>query len=167
MGRELILASGSRWRLQMLAGAGVRARGIASLVDEDLTVDSDPVRLSMDLALAKAEAVHQDHPAAWVLGADQVACDDTERSRIWGKPEDPEDHFRRLWAMRGRTHVLVTGWALLGRRYRRGERLRCGLHGRGTGGLPVRTHRRRLVQRAGATTAGRDGRASEPGMEVR
>ena len=111
--RELILASGSRWRLQMLMDAGVRVRGVPSHVPEDLTANSDPVRLARDLALAKARSVAGRFPEAWVLGADQVACDAEERSEIWGKPTDEADHFDRLCAMRGRAHVLVTALSLI------------------------------------------------------
>jgi septum formation protein len=110
---ELILASTSVWRRQMLAAVGVRARAVAPGVREDLTVDGNPVKLACALASAKAKAVQRRHPNAWVLGADQVACDALDRSEIWGKPLDPTDHLARLMAMRGQTHLLITGWTLL------------------------------------------------------
>ena len=97
----------------MLAAVGVRARAVASGVTEELRDEVDPVRLARRLALAKAKAVQGRHPEAWVLGADQVACDAQDRCEIWGKPLDPADHLARLQRMRGRTHVLITGWSLL------------------------------------------------------
>lgn len=116
---ELILASTSSWRRQMLADAGVFARGVASGVDEDHRGVTDPVVLSTMLAERKAAAVADRFPDAWVLGADQVVCDGRDRTRIWGKPKDPRDHLESLRSMRGRSHFLVTGWVLLGPGLRR------------------------------------------------
>jgi septum formation protein len=112
---DLILASGSTWRQQMLAGVGIRASCVPSGVDEDPGGITDPVELARTLAARKAQSVLDRHPQAWVLGADQVACDAVEREQIWGKPLDPADHLARLTQMRGRTHLLITGWVLMGR----------------------------------------------------
>lgn len=111
---ELILASTSEWRRAMLADVGLSARGVAPEVEESLDGANDPVSVATGLARQKAEAVSARYPEAWVLGADQVVCDAVRRTEIWGKPVDAEDHLRRLKGMRGRSHVLVTGWALLG-----------------------------------------------------
>lgn len=111
---DLILASTSPWRRQMLHAAGLPARGEAPGVDEDPRGETDPVRLAVGLAGRKARAVAARWPEAWVLGADQVVCDAVARDQIWGKPRDPADHLARLRSMRGRSHVLITGWALVG-----------------------------------------------------
>lgn len=111
---ELILASTSPFRQRMLRDAGLRVRAVAPGVDEDPRGETDPVALVRALAVRKARAVSRTLPEAWVLGADQVAYDPGAGSRPIGKPADPADHLRQLRAMRGRSHVLVTGFALLG-----------------------------------------------------
>ena len=108
---ELILASTSPWRRQMLESAGLSVRAISPGVDERAIVDDDPGSLARRLAHMKAVAVARQFPAAVVLGADQVVSDGRE---IWGKPLDATDHLARLRSMRGEVHDLITGFALLG-----------------------------------------------------
>lgn len=108
--RELLLASTSPWRRQMLCDVGVVARGVAPGVTEESDL-SEPTLRAVELACRKARAVYAKNPGTLVLGADQVVTDGRE---IWGKPTDPDDHFARLVQMRGRIHRLVTGYALIG-----------------------------------------------------
>lgn len=107
---DLILASTSRWRLKMLADAGLPFRGVPHGVDERSHHDPEPKALALALARAKAADVRDRVAGGWVLGADQVVFDG---STVFGKPTDPADHLARLKAMRGRHHDLVTGWCLL------------------------------------------------------
>jgi septum formation protein len=107
---DLILASTSPWRRQMLEAVGLPVRCEASGFDERSVQESDPPTLALTLAVAKARAVAERYPLAFVLGADQVVSDGHE---VWGKPEDPQDHLRRLQQMRGNSHQLITGFALV------------------------------------------------------
>ena len=111
---ELILASTSPFRQRMLRDAGLQVRAVAPGVDEDPRGETDPVALVRALAVRKARAVSTRFPEAWVLGADQVAYDPGAGRLPVGKPADPAAHLAGLAAMRGRSHVLVTGFALLG-----------------------------------------------------
>ena len=95
----------------MLESAGIRIRCESPGFDERSVIEPDAARLALHLARAKAGAVAQRFPDAWVIGADQVVTDGVS---VWGKPEDPEDHRRQLLAMRGRAHELVTGFCLIG-----------------------------------------------------
>lgn len=108
---RLILASTSPWRRQLLADLGLRAEGVASGVAEEEFSEARPKERAVGLARMKAEAVAARSPGALVIGADQVAHLDGES---FGKPLDPADHLQRLRALRGRSHVLVTGVALIG-----------------------------------------------------
>ncbi len=112
---RIVLASTSPWRRKLLADAGLVVDAVAPGVDEEIE-EPDPVLRAVALAVRKAEAVARILPDALVLGADQVA---TDGASIWGKPTDPEDHLARLRALRGRSHRLVTGWALRGPGVRR------------------------------------------------
>lgn len=109
---ELILASTSPYRVQLLRSAGIEARPEAPHVDEAAIWSADPVELARERARAKARAVAARFPGARVIGADQVGFDlDGDRS-IFGKPENRADQMRRLQAMRGRRHALVTAVVL-------------------------------------------------------
>ncbi|NCG19118.1 MAG: septum formation protein Maf [Rhodobacterales bacterium] len=116
---NLILASTSPFRRQMLVDLGIVATGVAPEVDEEPGELRDPLAVAQALALRKAVAVAARYPGDWVLGADQVAYDPTCPEEHWGKPEDAADHLRQLQRIRGRSHCLVTGWALLGPGFRR------------------------------------------------
>lgn len=109
--QTLVLASGSRWRRQLLEDVGVIVEVDPADIDERAVHHADPAVLAGMLAQAKAARVAMRHPGRWVLGADQVVHADGE---IFGKPDDPDDHLRRLVSMRGRSHALVTGWCLRG-----------------------------------------------------
>jgi septum formation protein len=121
---DLILASGSAARREMLQGAGVPFRIEVAPVDEDALKAElgaiDPAALAVELAKAKALAVSRLHPEAWVLGGDQtLAFDGGLVSKARSLPEARE----RLWAMRGRSHALHSGAALA----RAGEALWSGV----------------------------------------
>jgi len=97
-----------------MEAAGIPVRCVPPGVDERGFSDPDPVRLARTLALAKAKAVAERLPEALVIGADQVAVHPERPEEPFGKPGSEEAHFAMLSAMRGRTHVLVTGFALVG-----------------------------------------------------
>ena len=107
----LILASTSPWRRRMLECAGLAPQVVAPGVDEQTVQDDDPIRLVRELARLKAGAVAAQHPEAWVIGADQVLFDGRG---IHGKPSSEEEHLGRLLSMRGQTHLLVTGYRIVG-----------------------------------------------------
>jgi septum formation protein len=115
---RIILASGSQSRRQLLSGAGV-AFGIAPAdVDErglrDAAIARDaalsPGALALILARAKAEEVAARHPEAIVIGADQMLALD---GQLFEKPKDMTEARTHLLAMRGRTHQLHGGIAVI------------------------------------------------------
>ena len=116
-GAELILASGSRFRRQMLQAAGVHFRVVIAEVDEPaeraaMTRDNpaiEPGEVAMRLAELKAQEVSARHPHAFVVGADQVLALDHE---IFGKPPDVGAARAQLLTLRGRTHKLPTAVVL-------------------------------------------------------
>ena len=76
---KLVLASGSRWRRELLAAAGVQVFGIEHRVDERSFGDLPPVELATTLALEKALSVVELAPEALIIGADQVVHLDGRR----------------------------------------------------------------------------------------
>jgi septum formation protein len=108
---KLVLASTSPWRLRMLLDAGIDVVAMPSGVDERRVTETDPVRLAQILAEHKARAVLDRAGDALVLGADQVLTID---GQALGKPPDPDTHLKMLQRLRGRSHRLITGFALIG-----------------------------------------------------
>lgn len=110
---ELILASGSAARREMLKGAGVSFRVEVAPVDEEALKAElgaiDPDQLAIELATAKALAVSRLHPGAWVLGGDQTLAFD---GGLVSKAKSLDEARARLGAMRGRSHALHSGAAL-------------------------------------------------------
>jgi len=106
----LILASTSPWRRALLERAGLSCSAAEPSVDERACRLEDPVELARELARQKAASVARTRPDAVVLGADQVVH---LEGRVFHKPASPEEHLDALRALRGRTHELVTGVALL------------------------------------------------------
>jgi septum formation protein len=106
----LILASGSPRRRQLLAALGLPFTVVTSGVPEDVAPGIDPVEAVLQLAQRKAEAVAVTLDRGLVIGSDtDVVLDDT----ILGKPADAADAARMLRLLRGRTHRVISGVAVL------------------------------------------------------
>lgn len=111
---RLVLASTSQWRLGLLREAGVDCVAEDPGVDESTVQRDDPVELALARAVAKARAVQAAWPHDLVCGADQVLhMDAADGVAVFGKPADEQAWARRLKGLRGRTHQLTTGVALL------------------------------------------------------
>ena len=107
---NLILASQSPRRSYLLEQAGLTFSVIPSRFDEDsiqLAMPSDYVKT---LAAAKANEIADQHPSAWVIGADTIVTIDRE---ILGKPESPEKARRMLKQLSGQSHFVYTGFAII------------------------------------------------------
>jgi septum formation protein len=113
---EIVLASTSEIRRQLLESAGINVRPVPSCVDEPAVkralgqrAGADFPKLAGALATAKAEAVSLHHPAALVIGADQLLLLD---DRQFDKPGDLKEAAMQLALLRGNTHQLVTAVAV-------------------------------------------------------
>jgi septum formation protein len=105
---QLILASTSRYRQELLSRLGLPFACHAPGVDED-AVKTDrnlgPRQVAEILAERKARAVAVRHPEAVVIGSDQLAHLD---GAVLGKPGTAEAAEAQLARLAGRTHELVT-----------------------------------------------------------
>jgi septum formation protein len=106
----LVLASGSRYRAELLDRLGLPFETWAPDIDEDALPGESPAKSASRLARAKAEAALARFPGRWIIGSDQVADLD---GRPIGKPGDAEGARRQLRDMRGRTVVFHTALCLL------------------------------------------------------
>ena len=108
--QQLILASSSPRRQELLRQLGISFAVAVPAVDEHAVHADSPAELVERLALSKARAVAAQHPEAIVLGADTVVVVDGE---ILGKPADRAEAERMLSRLSGRSHQVLTGVAVV------------------------------------------------------
>ena len=109
---QFILASRSPRRRDLLAHLGLPFRVIVPEVEEDAAPASpgQPEELTEALALAKAEAVARAEGGGIVIAADTIVVDG---ETILGKPVGRAEAAATLRRLRGRTHRVITGLAVL------------------------------------------------------
>src|ERR1700683_2792058 len=106
---KVILASASPRRLQLLAAAGIQFDAIESRVPEGHVGGEPPRDYAIRMAREKASAVSSRFPDAIVIGADTiVVCE----NQILEKPADAAEARGMLTTLSGRTHTVVTAFAL-------------------------------------------------------
>jgi septum formation protein len=108
---KVILASSSATRRAILESAGIRVEVIAPRVDENeikasmMAEGGHAAAIAEVLAEQKARYVSRQRPRDLVIGADQVLdCDGV----IYSKPHDRAAARNQLFALRGRTHELIS-----------------------------------------------------------
>ncbi len=107
---QLILASGSPRRRELLSALGVPFRVVPPGVDETPLPGEAPGRFVRRAALDKGMEISGRHPASWVLSADTIVVAGGE---ILGKPRDRADARRMIAALAGREHRVYTSVCLL------------------------------------------------------
>lgn len=109
---QVILASGSPRRIEIMQRGGIDPVIIKPDVDETVSPELTPEQAVMYLALKKALWVEQQvepSEGQWLVAADTIVC----RETIMGKPQDEEDAWAMLRDLRGREHRVITGVAVI------------------------------------------------------
>jgi septum formation protein len=112
----LVLASASPRRRELLAQAGFAFSVRPAHIPEEPRANEDPIAYVTRLAREKAEVVFREisseesAPSQVVLGADTTVTLD---NHILGKPSDDPDAARMLHLLSGRTHLVITGVAVV------------------------------------------------------
>ena len=113
---QLILASKSPYRAQLLKNVGLTVESHPSNVDERaveaplLEADLEAADVAEILAQTKATNVSERFPDAYVIGCDQTLSLEGE---LLHKPADMEEARRRLLQMSGKTHKLNSAVVLV------------------------------------------------------
>jgi len=113
---NIILASKSIYRQQLLTNAGVQFTAISVDIDEReieaplLEAGLGGADVAEVLAIAKAENVSVGNPDDYVIGSDQTLSLDGE---LLHKPEDVEAAQKRLLLLSGKTHELNSSIAIV------------------------------------------------------
>jgi septum formation protein len=107
---QIILASGSPRRRELLKGLGLEFDVIPADIDETLLASETPEQLVKRLSIAKARTIANTYPDALVIAADTtVALGDV----VLEKPKDEEENKRFIERLQGRMHEVYTGHALV------------------------------------------------------
>lgn len=106
---RLILASGSRYRKELLSRLHLPFESIAPDIDEAPLPQEAPEQTALRLATKKAAFIASSNPDALVIGSDQVAMLDGAQI---GKPGTHENALNQLKMMQGRKVVFHTALCL-------------------------------------------------------
>ena len=107
---DIILASASPRRSELMTLAGFRFDVIYADIDEIVPEKALPQEVVMSLALQKAQAVAKDHRKSAVVGSDTVVALD---GKILGKPRSESEAAEMLRSLSGRIHKVFTGVAIV------------------------------------------------------
>ena len=114
---QIILASGSKIRAQLLQNAGVEFTTVVARINEEMmrqsltAEEASPRDIADTLAEMKAQKVASKHPEALVIGCDQIL---SFENACLAKPKSPEDAIAQLKAMRGKRHQLLSAAVIYG-----------------------------------------------------
>jgi len=107
--KNILLASASPRRKELLALAGLEFDAVPSQAEEVLPPGFSPEQCAARLAAVKAEDVARHHPNALIIAADTIVA---AGGQILGKPRDEADAARMLRLLSGREHRVITGVCL-------------------------------------------------------
>lgn len=107
---NIILASGSPRRKEILENANLKFSIITSDIDERIFENEEPIQLVLRLAFEKCMSVAQNNPSDLVIGADTIVVLDNE---ILGKPKNEEEAFNMLSKLSNREHQVITGMSIV------------------------------------------------------
>jgi septum formation protein len=108
--KQLILASQSVSRKEILDRAGIEFTVDPSNYEEDMTLPMEPAELAIHLSQGKARDVAKRHKNAVIIGADSFAVAGNE---LLGKPQDQERAKEMLRMLSGNEHTFVTGYTII------------------------------------------------------
>jgi septum formation protein len=106
---QLILASSSKYRKELLSRLHIPFEILIPDIDETPTAGETPETTAMRLAREKSLAILERAPGALVIGSDQVATLDGEQM---GKPGSHENALKQLQKMRGQKIIFHTALCL-------------------------------------------------------
>ncbi len=110
--RDIILASASPRRQQLLTQIGLNFKVKPSDIEEVIDNTLEPSQVAMSLASQKCRDIVcqiDDDCDCIVIGADTIVLKD---NKMLGKPKDERDAFNMLTSLKGEWHQVVTGLCL-------------------------------------------------------
>lgn len=108
--QNLILASSSPRRRELLRQIGLTFEVIPPDIDETQHKNEEPLRYVQRLAEEKALAVANNHAQGLVLGSDTIVV---LENTILGKPATEEEAVQTLHTLSNNTHTVYTGFSIV------------------------------------------------------
>ncbi len=132
MAYQLVLASASPRRKELLERIGFAVKTVPAEIEEIMEPEEDPTEFVKRMSRTKVLSVvnrlkgtmappaetqgqqtvgskKREGPDRWVVGADTIVVVDGE---IMGKPGSPDEAFDMLQKLSGRDHTVVTGFCI-------------------------------------------------------
>ena len=108
--KEIILASKSPRRIEILKMIGLDFDIVPSKLDEKIKIDLTAKPFAEYWSKEKAKLISNQYPDSLVIGADTIV---TFNNQILGKPKDKNDSKNMLMLLSGNLHEVVTGITLI------------------------------------------------------
>ena len=108
--QNLILASSSPRRKELLENLRLTFEISSSDADESFSEDMSPAEVVMELASRKSGAISAKFPDSFIIGSDTVVVHD---GTILGKPASGQEAFEILRKLSGNTHSVYTGVSII------------------------------------------------------
>ena len=110
MTNQIILASGSPRRKEILKQAGLKFKVIPSK-KEEITSFTEPEKIVEELAFIKADDIKTQAPEnSIIIGADTIVCN---QGAILGKPKNKPEAIQMLLNLQGHEHSVYTGVCII------------------------------------------------------
>jgi septum formation protein len=110
MKKPIILASASPRRFELMRQIGIDPMVITSEINENWDGKINGRELAIKLALKKAQACANKVKEGIIISADTVVM---KGNQIFGKPKDLNQAVEMLSSLRGTSHSVITGVAVL------------------------------------------------------
>jgi len=108
--KQLILASSSPRRKEILEGIGVEFKVMSSDIEEKVNLELSPPEIAKQLAYLKAKDISNKISGDYVvIGADTIV----EYNDVLGKPKNTEDAYNMLKLLSGQVHRVITAFAVI------------------------------------------------------
>jgi len=108
--KQLVLASTSPRRKEILESLGVEFKVIGSNIEEKVDENLSPPEIAKQLAYLKAKDVSNKINGDYVVvGADTIV----EYNKVLGKPRNIEEACSMLRLLSGQVHRVITGFAVI------------------------------------------------------
>lgn len=108
--KQIVLASASPRRKELLSLTGLSFTVDASDIDEQIDNTIGPHNLARQLSLKKARAKAHNYKNSIIIAADTFIV---YKGHIIGKPRNAQDAVRMLTMLNGKVHSVITGFTLL------------------------------------------------------
>ncbi len=108
--REIILASTSPRRRELLAKLGLKFKVVESDYEEDMSLKMTPKKLAAFLSKGKAESVAKKYKKHLIISADSFVVLGSE---VFGKPHTPEKATEILRKISGKVVSNLTGFTIM------------------------------------------------------